>query len=129
MSSSEPDRLRTPPRERFTGDTKIFDLDRVFDELANEEQEPIDGHHQITLFKSGASTVIAFLFADDGYLPEHQADGIVTIQVLQGRLDITTRDDHYAVGTDGLLVLRPGIAHEVHAREPSRMLLTVHLAS
>ena len=127
MSTSEPRRLRTPPRERFVGETQPFDLERIFDRLANEAYPAIDGHHQITLFKSGTSTVMAFLFERDGYLPSHQADGVVTLQVFEGRLKVNTPDEHHAVGPGGLLILRPGVAHEVHAEEPAKMIMTVHL--
>ncbi len=127
MTSTDPGRLRPPPRERFTGDTLAFDLDQVFDELASESFHEIDGHHQIALFKDGNSTVIAFLFDTDGYLPDHQADGFVTIQVIEGRLNISTPDEEYDLGTGGLLLFRPGVPHDVLATEPSKMLLTVHL--
>ncbi len=127
MNASEPSRLRTPPRERFTGDTKSFDLERIFERLATEEYPPIDGHHQITLFKSGTSTVMAFVFDTDGYLPQHQADGVVTLQVVDGRLEVDTPEERLAVGAGGLLVIRPGIPHEVHASEPSQMVMTVYL--
>ena len=127
MSDTDPDRLRTPPRERFSGDTKIVDTERVFDELAGESRGGVDGHRQITLFKSGTSSIVAFLFEEGGRLPEHQADGVAAIQVIEGRLDVQTPDDHHAVGEDGVLILRPGVPHEVEAVEPSKMLLTVHL--
>ncbi len=127
MSKSQPRRLRTPPRERFSGETQSFDLERIFEKLAEEAQAPIDGHHQITLFKSGASTVMAFLFDAEGYLPRHQADGIVAIEVIDGRVEVETPKERHALGTRGLLVLRPGVPHEVHASEPTKMVVTIHL--
>ena len=129
MTASEPDRLRTPPKERFTGDTKPFDLDRIFQQLADEPHPSIDGHRQITLFKRGATTVLAILFEEEGRLPEHATKGVATIQVLQGRLEIETPDERHALADGGLLVLRPGVPHSVQALKPSRMLLTVHLVS
>lgn len=127
MNPSDPKRLRTPPRERFSGETQSFDLERIFDRLAEESHPPIDGHHQITLFKSGASTVMAFLFEAGGCLPRHQADGIVTIQVIEGRVEVETTKERHAVGAGGLLVLRPGVPHEVDAVEPTEMIVTIHL--
>ena len=127
MSKSQPRRLRTPPRERFSGETQSYDLDRIFERLAEETQPPIDGHHQITLFKSGTSTIMAFLFDAEGYLPRHKADGIVAIQVIDGRVEVQTPKERHALGTQGLLVLRPGVPHEVHASEPTKMVVTIHL--
>ncbi len=125
--TDDPKRLRTPPRERFSGDTKLFDTERIFEKLADEEHGGIDGHRQITLFKSGTSTVVAFLFSQGGELPEHRAQGVVTIQVIEGRLNVETPDERHAVGAGGILILRPGIAHDVTAEEASKMILTVHL--
>ena len=127
MTASEPKRLRTPPRVRFTGDTKAFELADIFDRLADEEYPPIDGHHQITLFKSGTSTVMAFLFAADGVLPRHQADGVVTLQAVEGHLEVATSEERIEMKRGELLVIRPGVAHEVYARQPSQMIMTVHL--
>lgn len=127
MTTEHPDRLRTPPRERFSGEARAFDLDRIFEELADEPHEGIAGHRQIALFKSGASTVIAFLFEEGGHLPEHQSDGVATIHVLEGRLEVETPQERHAVGENGILMLRPEVPHEVEAMEPSKMLLTVHL--
>lgn len=127
MDKSDQNRLRTPPRERFEGDTNVFDMERIYEQLAEEPHEGVAGHRQIALFKSGTSTVVAFLFEEGGTLPEHRADGVVTIHVIEGRLQVDTPDERHAVGEDGLLVLRPGVPHEVRATEPSKMLLTVHL--
>lgn len=127
MSASNPDRLRTPPRERFTGDTKRFDLERVYEKLAEEAHGAVDGHRQITLFKRGATTVIAFLFEEGGYLPEHSADGVATLHVLEGRLHVETPDERHGLEDNGMLVLRPGVPHSVDAEEAAKMILTVHL--
>lgn len=127
MNSTDPGRLRPPPRERFTGEIHAFDLDQVFAQLASESFDDIDGHHQITLLKDHNSTVLAFLFGAEGYLPDHQTNGFVTIQVIEGRLNISTPDGEYDLATGGLLALRPNVPHDVLATEPSKMLLTVHL--
>ena len=127
MTAQEPNRLRTRPRERFSGDARSFDLLRVFEQLADEPHEGVSGHRQIALFKSGASTIIAFLFEEGGQLPEHNADGVATIHVLEGRLEVETPQERHAVGEDGILMLRPGVPHSVQAQEATKMILTVHL--
>ncbi len=127
MDDKPENRLRTPPRERFSGETKVYDTLRIFDQLAGEEHDGVAGHRQITLFKSGTSTIVAFLFDEGSVLPEHRADGVATLHVLDGRLEVTTPDNRHEVGGDGLLVLRPKVPHEVRAMERTKMILTVHL--
>ena len=60
-------------------------------------------------------------------LRDHDADGYVTIEVLGGDLQVTTADSQYRMRQRSLLVLRPGVRHDVRATSPSRMLLTVRL--
>lgn len=127
MTDRESDRLRARPRHRFSGDTRGFDLMRVYQELREEPHEAVDGHRQIALFKDDSTTVVAFLFEEGSVLPEHRADGLAILHVLDGRLEIETPEEHHEIADDGLLVIRPGIPHEVRAQEPSKMILTVHL--
>ena len=55
------------------------------------------------------------------------ADGYVTIEVLSGELRMSTAEHEYRMPSRSLLVLRPGVRHDVRAEAPSRMLLTVRL--
>lgn len=127
MTDAEPGRLRERPSHRFSGDTRAFDLLRIYEELADEPHDAIEGHRQIALFKDESTTVVAFLFEEGGELPEHRADGLATLHVLDGRLEIETPEEHHEIADDGMLIIRPGIAHSVRAQEPSKMILTVHL--
>ena len=126
MAPQEPDRLRTPPRERFAEDVFSFDLSRVFDNLAEESHSGIDGHRQIAIYKGGTLTTLAILFETGGSLPRHQTDGVVTLQLLSGRLAIETgQSDETVLGPQGLMVIQPQVFFSIHAREPSRLLMTV----
>lgn len=127
MQDPEENRLRTPPVERFAGTEALIDLDLVFGKLAAEAHEGNRGHRQITVFKRGAMTMIAFLFEREGVMPEHSTRGLVTIQVLEGELLIDTPGEQYRLEERMCVVLSPDIPHSVEAVKPSKMLLTVHL--
>jgi quercetin dioxygenase-like cupin family protein len=58
-------------------------------------------------------------------LTDHQADAQVTILALTGRLDVSTQAQTHQLPEGSLLVLDPGVRHDVFAREKSQMLLTV----
>jgi quercetin dioxygenase-like cupin family protein len=58
-------------------------------------------------------------------LTDHQADAQVTILALTGRLDVSTPAQTHQLPEGSLLVLDPGVRHDVFAREESQMLLTV----
>jgi quercetin dioxygenase-like cupin family protein len=118
---------RRPPRERFVGTELLFDLDAEGERLAAENGGMRDGHRQITLFRGGGVSIVLFDFERDGWLKDHAADRYVTIEVLSGELRMSTAEHEYLMPSRSLLVLRPGVRHDVRAEAPSRMLLTVRL--
>jgi len=122
-----PDHRRTPPEERFAGSEHLFDLDAEARRLRAEPDGEFRGHRQITLFRGGGVSIVLFDFEADGWLRDHAADGFVTVHVLGGELTMTTPSGTHRMPAGSLLVLRPGIRHDVHAETASRMLLTVRL--
>jgi len=120
-------RLRRSPSERFEGPSHAFDLHEVALKLRNEDHPARRGHRQMTLFQQGHLTHVVFAFDRDGHLAEHAAPGLVTIHVHSGLLAVTERGEVHELGAGQMLVLAPGVPHDVRAREESVMLLTVHL--
>jgi quercetin dioxygenase-like cupin family protein len=118
---------RTPPRERFAGHEHLFDLSAEGDRLRAESQQARDGHRQITLFRADGISIVLFDFDAGGFLKDHAADGYVTVQVLSGDIRMTTATEDYAMAAGSLLVLKPGLTHDLRAGTESRVLLTVRL--
>jgi quercetin dioxygenase-like cupin family protein len=120
---------RTPPKERFAPDVAHFNLVVTARELALEAHEGQHGHRQIALYKHGHghATVALFRFKQGGGMAEHSAPGTVFVQVLEGRLVLRAQGENHVVSQGELLVLAPGMPHDVRAEEDSVMLLTVCL--
>ena len=127
MTEPSGEHVRRPPRERFRGEEHLFDLAEAGEALEREPGDPRNGHRQITLFRRGEVTLVLFDFDEGGWLTDHSADGYVTVQVLTGEIQMTTESTEYAMPAGSLLVLDPGVRHDVRALQSSRMLLTVHL--
>ena len=126
IAASQP-RQRTPPGERFAGGEHLFDLAAESQRLRDEPGEARDGHRQITLFRGGGVSIVLFDFEAGGRLADHAADGYVTVLVLEGDVRMTTAEDRHRMSSGSLLVLRPGVRHDVEAETASRLLLTVRL--
>jgi quercetin dioxygenase-like cupin family protein len=126
MTDAE-ERVRPAPRERFAGVEHLFDLVAESEKLRSEPGGARNGHRQITLFRGGGVSLVLFDFEADGWLRDHAADGYVTVSVLSGELHMTTAAGEYDMPAGSLLVLSPGVRHDVRALGPSRMLLTVRL--
>lgn len=124
---TKPGRERREPAARFAGSEHLFNLAASAESLRNEKQEARDGHRQITLVHEGGVSVVLFDFEPDGRLANHSADGLVIIQAIEGILDVATSKATHTMPAGSLLVLAPGVVHDVSARHPSQMLLTVHL--
>ena len=125
---SEPtDRLRQHPEARFHPPQHQIDLCEAAARLLAEPLSERRNHRQETLYRHGPLTVALFLFDRGAYMPAHAAKGVVTVQVLEGRLKMTAEGKVHQLSAGQLLLLAPGVEHDVLAEEPSRMLLTVCL--
>ena len=126
-NSNSAARLREHPVARFDGDHHVFDLNTITTDLQNEQHEPTDGHRQIALYHYGSVTTILFSFDEGGVLEEHQANGVVSIHVLDGAITVGVPEHSHELGAGQILVLSPNVRHDLRATQASRMLLTVHL--
>lgn len=122
-----PDRLRTPPSERFAGSKHHFSLSEALSELRAEDHPARSGHRQVTLLQRGPVTQVLFSFEPDGHLKEHSAPGLVTIHALEGRVRVEADGVDHELAAGNILILDPNVPHDVRAAERSAMLLTVHL--
>lgn len=126
MSTSD-ERLRQRPDDRFAASTHKFDLEQVATSL---HAEPVSGqrlHRQETIYRHGPVTVALFLFEVGGKLPQHVAGGVVTVHVLHGHLKMSVEGEDHELTDGKMLVMAPGVRHDVLALETTRMLLTVCL--
>jgi len=127
-------RLREAPATRFSGPQHVFDLLQLSAHLLNEDHLGAEGHRQMTIFRHDATTIVLFAFEAGGRLADHKANGLVTIHALDGALTVEvqgeTGEDSWQthdLRAQQILVLSPGVLHNVTAHQASRMLLTVHL--
>lgn len=123
---SPTDRLRQHPEDRLGSPVQSADLSAAAALLRAEAHAPIAGHRQIALFRHGPVTLLLFLFDANGILKEHRAEGVVTIHVLSGHLEVTAEGEARRLVAGQLISLAPGILHTVRSLAPSEMLLTIH---
>lgn len=127
MKRDERSTERTPPSERFAPDALQFDLTSAALQLAAEHDKGQSGHRQVALYKHEKTTIALFRFEKGGEMPPHKAPGTVIIQVLEGDLTLDVEGNEHALVAGGLLVLAPGVLHNVKAEAVTLMLLTVSL--
>jgi quercetin dioxygenase-like cupin family protein len=121
------ERLRPHPEDRLAAPVQVVDLAAAALELRAEPHASVAGHRQIAVIRHGPATVILLVFETDGLLKEHSAEGVVTIHVLRGGLQVVADEEARVVASGELMALAPGVPYSVRALAPSEMLLTVHL--
>jgi quercetin dioxygenase-like cupin family protein len=125
--SEQSDRLRQHPEERFRAPLHLIDLNETAAALAAEPLAGQRNHRQETLYRHAPMTVALFLFEPGAELPPHLAEGVVSVHVLEGRLKMAVEGQEREISAGQILVLAPGVKHDVRAEERTRMLLTVCL--
>jgi quercetin dioxygenase-like cupin family protein len=127
-ASRENGRLRQHPLERFAQPVRKLNLDEHFDALLAESHEPTDGHRQITISHEDGLTQTLVHFEQGSGLGNHTVNGIVTLHVLEGHLEVTAQGEDSPVESGELLTLSRGVEFSVIAHDDTKLLLTVHLA-
>lgn len=121
--SQPPQRSRVHPRERFAGSEKLFKLDEEFAALPNESTMH-GGHMQKALYRHKTVTTAIFAFESGGTINAHETDCELTIHVLSGKLFVHTNQHEYTLAASEMLLLDPGVTHDIKAVEETRLLMT-----
>lgn len=83
------------------------------------------GQNARTLLKYDDFRVVLIALAREARMPEHRANGRVSIHVLAGHAQVRASGRTFSLRAGGLLALDHGVAHDVHALEESALLLTI----
>ena len=115
---------------------RTIEGDAIVRHLAQDQRE-IDqsllakhGRSARTLVKEGPLRLTLIAIAPGGELPEHDADGPISVHVLDGEIQFTAAGSAYALGAGDVLVLAAGVRHAARSEKGGTFLLTVvHLPS
>lgn len=87
----------------------------------------LSGAKSMALFKSNQLEVIRLVLPAGKSLPSHRVDGEITVQCLQGDVDIEADGKHAQLRAAQMLYLQGGVSHSIAASSDSSLLLTVVL--
>lgn len=79
------------------------------------------------LYKSDHLEVIRMVLPADKAVPEHSVAGEISIQCLEGRVELTVAGARQLLSAGELLCLAGGVAHALKAVEDSAVLVTILL--
>lgn len=117
-----------PAIERpLAGAALSFNLESELAATENRDILERSGRTARTLVKDRSLRVTIHLLAAGGTIPEHHADGPITVQLLRGALTLHAAGREHALREGDLLALDSGVAHSLASLEGAAFLLTVSL--
>ncbi len=101
-----------------------FDLAREIEQL-HGEPDWSRGHNAKTLVKYDDLRIVLTALRANTRMPGHQTVGRISIQTVQGQIQVRAEGRTFDLPAGRLLTLDRGLQHEVEALEDSAFLLTI----
>jgi quercetin dioxygenase-like cupin family protein len=115
-----------PEGDRIIDASQVTIELRIFTEqIRNEKAWKDSDRNAITVFKTDGMRIVLIALHKDAEMVKHKADGIISLQVLEGKIQFTTEEQSVELNGGQLLTLHKGIPHSVLAKEETIFLLTL----
>jgi len=102
----------------------IADIEERIEQLKDEKAWDKNDRNGITLFKTAGLTVVLTCLHDEAVLSDISVDGFMVLQVIEGKINVTTDGDAFELCEKKMVVLHPNIVHSIYALKKSVFLLT-----
>lgn len=79
----------------------------------------------MTIYKTDGLRIVLIALHEDAILAKHTADGILSLQVLEGEINFSSEDRSVIVKEGQMIALHKGLPHSVAAIKESVFLLTL----
>lgn len=102
-----------------------IDLGSFTEQIKEEQTWKDSDRNAIAVFKTDGLRIVLIALHKDAEMKKHSADGIISVQVLEGQIQFTTSEQSVELNKSQMLTLHKGIPHSVLAREDTVFLLTL----
>ena len=102
-----------------------FDLPSATERIKQEADWVSGKHNAITLMKSERMRIVLIAMHKGNEMKMHQAEGPISVHVIEGELQFTTEEKSVTLGKGQLLTLHENIQHGLVAKEETIFLLTM----
>jgi len=109
--------------------TILIDLPSFMEQIKHEATWKNSDRNAITIFKSKAMRIVLIALHSGAVMNAHTAIGILSIQVLEGRMKFTSALQNTELHKGQMLALHEGIPHSLTAVEDTTFLLTLALCN
>ena len=102
-----------------------IDLPSFIEQIRQEPTWKDSDRNAITVFKTNGMRIVLIALHAGAEMIKHTADGIISIQVLEGKIKLTTDLQSFELGKGQMLALHKRIPHSVLAINETIFLLTL----
>ena len=102
-----------------------IDLPSFTKQIINENAWKESDRNAITVFKTDGMRILLIALHKNAEMKKHIADGIISVQVLEGQILFTTEVQSVELGKGEMLALHENVPHSVLAKEETIFLLTL----
>ncbi len=115
-----------PQGERIMDATLVtIDLSSFTKQIREEKQWKESDRNAITVFKTDGMRIVLIALHKDAEMTKHTAEGIISVQVLEGQMLFTTEEQSIELASGQMLALHKNVPHSVLAKEETIFLLTL----
>jgi quercetin dioxygenase-like cupin family protein len=117
--------LNRPKGDRVIDGTYVFiDIGEYTRQLQQEKAWEKNDRNGITVFKSDNLAIVLSTLKAGSQLPDNSVEGFITIQVVQGKINVITPDGDVVMTNNQIMTFHPNISHSIEVIDDSLLLLT-----
>ncbi|MBP6432204.1 MAG: hypothetical protein KA319_10580 [Ferruginibacter sp.] len=102
-----------------------MNLNDVMMQIKSETTWADSDRNSVTLFKSETMRIVLIGLHENAELKPHKANGVISVQVIQGKIDFATEQQNTYLEKGQIIALRENVIHSVKALTESFFLLTL----
>lgn len=102
-----------------------IDIPVLVRQIKNEAAWAETDRNAITVYKTNGLSIVLIALHKDAVMPKHQANSLITIQILEGEIEFATDEDTSNLKTGQVLALHSAVSHSILAVKETVFLLTV----
>ena len=102
-----------------------INLPAFIEQLKQEPTWKQSDRNTITVFKTNGMRIVLIALHEGAEMPKHSAEGIISVQVLEGQLRFTTDGKSVELSKGNMIALHESIPHSVLAIKETIFLLTL----
>ncbi len=105
-----------------------MDLNNFMKQIQDEPTWKESDHNSITIFKSDNMRIVLIGLHEGAELKTHTANGVISVQVLEGYIKFTTEPETVELHKGQMLALHKNVPHSVLALNETFFVLTLAMA-